>query len=402
MSVAKILIDARLRDGEAGGIQQVVIGLAQGLAEVKPLGFRIAFLMLEGHTKWLEPYLYEGVDILKVPCGGEPERRTGGILGEIKSLIRGRIGHLLGRFSIRLPLEPAAVSAFDPDLIHFVHQNCFETDRPNIFTPHDLQHEYFPEYFDKRTLMVRRELYWRHAHQCARVACISEACRNDVVNYLGIKAEKCSVVYNAPPTASYPKPDCKSLKQTIVKFGLPDRFLYFPAKTYPHKNHLSLVRALHDLRSISDDLSIVCSGPLTDYYDEVIAPEVERLGVGDQIKFLGWCQPVEVSSLYHLSDALVFPSLFEGFGIPLVEAMSAGVPIICSNASCMPEIVGEAGCYFDPHSSESLVKSILEIWNDDDLRYNFSQRGIARSDLFSWKRSVQEYLRVYGDCLNEK
>ena len=139
----RILIDARLSDGQAGGIQQVVCGIAQGLSGLDTSQFEIGFCVYQGESEWLTPYLaghFRLIEINKPTVKASSTR----LLGRGKNFIRRYFGHLLGSKSIRLEPEPELVTKYEPDLIHFVHQNCFATGRPFIFTPHDLQHEYFP------------------------------------------------------------------------------------------------------------------------------------------------------------------------------------------------------------------------------------------------------------------
>jgi glycosyltransferase involved in cell wall biosynthesis len=394
-----ILIDARFRDGSPGGIQQVVIGLAQGLGQLNPSEFHFTFLMLEEQTAWLEPYLPAGGELACVPCEAHSAGNPSG-LQRFKSLLRDRFGHLLGQASVRLPSEPAIVHELKPDLIHFVHQNCFQTERPFLFTPHDLQHEYYPENFTKRTVMVRRYLYKYYAAHARAVVCISKACQDDVVKYLGVTSEKCPVIYNAPVTEAYQQPTEAFLASVREQYDLPQRFFFYPARTFPHKNHLLLVRAVAKLRDEGIDSEVVCSGAPTAFYGAEIRPLMKKLDVASRFHFVGFVSTAELNALYELSMALVFPSRFEGFGLPLIEAMRAGLPVACSNVSCIPEIASEAALFFDPVNVTEMATAMAQISRDASLARSLADKGRNRSMLFSWKQSAQQYLDLYRSILH--
>lgn len=400
MKAKRILIDARLSDGQAGGIQQVVCGIAQGLSGLDTSQFEIGFCVYQGESEWLTPYLaghFRLIEINKPTVKASSTR----LLGRGKNFIRRYFGHLLGSKSIRLEPEPELVTKYEPDLIHFVHQNCFATQRPYIFTPHDLQHEYFPEYFDKRTLMVRRERYKRHAQEAKAVACISNQCKKDVVRHLAVMPEKCPVIYNASPTLAYPQPSATYFMELRKKFDLPESFLYYPAKTYPHKNHEKLITAVKLLKELGEPVTVICSGPLTDHYASVLEPHIRSEGVESEMRFLGWVTAEEVNALYDMAEALIFPSRFEGFGIPLVEAMSLGLPVICSKCSSIPEVVGNAAVFFDPDIPDSIADSISQVRADDALRDSLSMNGRIESRRFSWVVSARQYVHLYHTILNE-
>lgn len=393
----KILIDARLLDGQAGGIQQVVCGIAQGLSNLDTSRLEIGFCVYQGESEWLNPYLAKHFSVIEIIKPTVELSHTGHI-GKGKNFIRKSVGHLLGGRSIRLSPEPESASKFEPDLVHFIHQNIFSTECPFLFTPHDLQHEYYPEYFDKRTLMVRRNLYKRHALRSEAVVCISESCQRDAVRYLGVEKEKCPVIYNAPLNGSV-SVEKDASRRVSQKYNLPERFLFYPAKSYPHKNHKRLLEALHFLKSEGVRVPLVCSGPLTGYYQDILQPILVRFGLERQVRFLGWLDDSEVSALYDLATALIFPSEFEGFGLPLIEAMRAGLPVCCSNTSCVPEIVQDAAVTFDPRDLSQMAAAIEQVWTKESLRQSLIKRGELRAADFSWEKSAQQYLDLYASLL---
>ena len=208
----RVLIDARMRDGQAGGIQQVVLGLAQGFSQVDTSGYDIRFLVLDGHSAWLQPFLGLDQKLMVMPYSQSNLVSKNGLATMALNCVRNTIGRIAVSASVKLPKVPDCVSSWNPELIHF-YQNIFKAECKFIFTPHDFQHEYYPKNFDSRTLMVRRYLYRKHCQDAARVACISRACLKDVVKFTGLNEAKCSVVYNAAPTLGYSVPTPRALKE---------------------------------------------------------------------------------------------------------------------------------------------------------------------------------------------
>jgi glycosyltransferase involved in cell wall biosynthesis len=337
-----------------------------------------------------------------MPDSPAVQRLQSRLISNARKFVQKAIGRLAGSASIKVPRMPDCARGWNPEVVHFVHQNIFETESKFIFTPHDFQHEYHPEYFDQRTLAVRRYLYRKNCQDASRVACISKACLRDVVKFTGVDVAKCSVVYNAAPTLGYAAPSRCTIEEFKSKHQLPESFLYFPAKAYPHKNHLRLLEALSLMKNVGEPISIVCSGPLTEYYRSILLPRIEELQLHNDIRFLGWVKSDDVNALYALSAGLIFPSLFEGFGIPLVEAMAAGKPVACSNTSCLPEIVGKDAILFDPENASAIATAIKQLLRGGEYVEGLSVSGKQHSEKFDWKRSAVGYLCMYRDIIHEK
>ena len=177
---------------------------------------------------------------------------------------------------------------------------------------------------------------------------MSEWGRNDLVRQYGLPREKVAVVPFAPMLPEYPVPDARTIEATRRKYRLPARFAYFPAHTFPHKNHLGLLEALARLRDGAGvEVPLVCSGRQNEFY-RVIRKRVRDLHLEHQVRFVGFVSPVEVSVLYRTCHAVLFPTQFEGWGLPLSEAFVAGAPVACSRVTCLPEQADGAAVLFDP------------------------------------------------------
>jgi glycosyltransferase involved in cell wall biosynthesis len=164
---------------------------------------------------------------------------------------------------------------------------------------------------------------------------------------------------------------------------------------WPHKNHGNLLKALKILRVLGAfDGRLVLTG-IDHHTSAEVTAEIERLGLDDVVKVLGFLPYEELPYLYNLARAMVFPSLFEGFGIPLVEAMACGCPVVCSDRTSVPEVAGTVGVLFDPASPADIAEKILSVWNDEDRLSVLRQRGIARAREFTWEETAWKTLDVY-------
>jgi glycosyltransferase involved in cell wall biosynthesis len=175
---------------------------------------------------------------------------------------------------------------------------------------------------------------------------------------------------------------------------LPQRFLLYPAQTWPHKNHLRLVEALAEVVERGVDVHLVCSGHQTAHFD-AIQRRAEELNLSHRVTFLGYVSAAELGLLYRRATALIFPSRLEGWGLPIVEALSVGLPVAASNSSAIPEVSGGAALLFDPDQTPEIAGAIERIWTDGDLRTSLSERGRERADSLSWERTARTFRALY-------
>jgi glycosyltransferase involved in cell wall biosynthesis len=231
-----------------------------------------------------------------------------------------------------------------------------------------------------------------HAHA---IASESDAVKDDLVNQYGLDPRKIFVVRWGSPTAFYDEVHNEDLPTLRGKFGLPERFAFYPAQTWPHKNHIRLLEAVSVLRDRHRvRLSLVCTGRKNKHW-----PSIERrimeLRLARQVSFLGYLTSAELRALYHLAQFLVFPSLFEGGGFPVLEGFHEGAPVICSDIPPLREYGGDAVLTFDPRSTDSIAASLLRISGDEGLREQLRTRGKERVRLFTWERTAKAYRALY-------
>lgn len=375
----RVGIDARLIDGLAGGVQQVLMGLAAGLSRASADGDEFVFLTVRDRDAWLRPYVSGPCRILAVedpPAGPS-------LVARVLRRLRRDLG------PVPIPQPKPLVERERFDVIHLMCSTGFLTASPTIYHPWDLQHVHLPELFPPYVRRVR-EVWYRTFSERAAIVCVAaEFTRQDAIRHLGVPPGKIAVVPMAPITTEYREADVSSLQ-------LPDEFLLYPAQTYLHKNHLRLIEALALLRD-RDGLHIplIATGTRNEFFYPDIARRVDELRMGDQVRFTGYVAPEVLATLYRRCRAMVFPSLFEGFGMPIVEAFHAGAPVASSNAASLPEVAGDAALLFDATSVDAIADAVRRIWTDGALRGALRERGLFRARAFSWDGTAAAFRALY-------
>jgi len=271
---------------------------------------------------------------------------------------------------------------------------------PTVVTIHDVLHAFYPDFVPGGKEENNR-YYQQFAPSFEAVLTVSKFSKKSITEQLLIPREKVHAIYSdASPEFSSP-PDRRQMAIIKEKYQLPQSFALYPASYNPHKNHQNLLKALVFLR---ENYNLTVPLVLTGYtyqsnmiYQSILK-FLEDYSLRNQVKIVGYVPSEEMPYLYHLARLLIFPSLFEGFGIPLVEAMKTQTPIVCSNQASIPEVVGEAALQFNPHSPQEIASAILQIAHPQ-VRFKLIQKGKERAKLFSWKRCAMETLQVfYGIC----
>lgn len=389
----RVCIDARIGVSE-GGVLQTLIGLACGLSQLPDGEEEYLFLVNPGGAEWLTPYAGSRCRPLYTdqPAEAEPSPTV-----TLADRVWCRVRSVLG-FSAAYPRSDGTIERAGVDVMHFalVSARGFRTRVRSVHTPHDLAYvhlgnTFHPEY-RQRLERGNRTL----ANQADALAIMTAWGKADLVRHLGVPEAKVHVVPWAPVLSVYPRPEAGDLADVRRRFNLPEHFLIYPVHTYPHKNHLRLLEALALLRD-QDGLKIqlITPGRPWQGHHEQIEQRMVTLGLQEQVRFLGYLTPLELRCLYQLSTLLVYPSLFDGWGMPLGEAMYAGLPIACSHAMCLPEVVGDAALLFDPLSPESTAAAIRTLWMDPQLRQSLADRGRRRVQDLTWENVARQYRAIY-------
>lgn len=247
---------------------------------------------------------------------------------------------------------------------------------------------------------LKRRLVLTAALSCIRrqadmVIVPSEAVREDVVRYLKVDRGRIIVIPWGCEERFQPSGEPNNLEAVQRKYGLPDGYILFLGTLEPRKNVTTLVGAFSLLaEKLGQDLKLVIAGG-RGWGCEGLLETVEALGLHDRVIFTGFVEEEDLPDLYRGALLFVYPSLYEGFGLPILEAMACGTPVIASNTSSMPEVAGDAALLVDPYDPEALASAMASVLTDEALREAFRQKGVARVKRFSWEAVARKTLEVY-------
>lgn len=392
----RVCIDARVVSGALGGVEQFVIGLASGLSTLTDGEELYLFLTHADTNGWITPHIQGPCQMLYGPAATRLPRWT----RSLKVLPGARdsfnkLTRLIGSKITSLPRSDGLIEKFGVDVMHFTTQSAFLTNVASIYHPWDLQHLHLPQFFSRQTRKNREVAYRAFCEQASLVAVAASWNKQDIIEHYRLSEEKVRVIPVAPVLSAYSIPSNDDLDRVRKRFRLPLEFIYYPAQTWAHKNHINLLEALAILRDKQSLIvNFVSSGRLNDFFP-TIEKKVAELRLANQVHFLGFVSPLELLVLYKLSRGMVFPSKFEGAGMPNFEAFLAGVPVACSDVTCLPEQVGDAALLFDPDNPEEIAAAIHRLWTDESLRKALVERGKRRVSRFTWERTARIFRAHY-------
>ncbi|WP_379971139.1 glycosyltransferase family 4 protein [Ectobacillus sp. sgz5001026] len=270
---------------------------------------------------------------------------------------------------------------------------------PSVVTIPDIQHEFYPEFFEPYVLQWRNAHYEYSAKTCNAVLTISEYSKKTMVEKYKIPENKVYSIHLDSSQEFYLNHNDEINQRVIHKYQLSNyEYGFYPANTWKHKNHINLLKAMVFLKKkFNVKINMVFTG-FEQQAQKSIIDFIKENDLSEQIKFLGYLPQEEMPYVYRNAKFLVFPSLFEGFGIPLVEAMRTKTPIVCSNAGSIPEVVEDCALLFDPTSPEDIALKILEVLNEQ-TRTELINKGINQAEKFSWEKCSKSTLEVFKRVL---
>lgn len=270
---------------------------------------------------------------------------------------------------------------------------------PTLLTVHDLSFEYYPETFtDSLVRYLKRVVPWS-VGRASHILADSRWTKRDLISLYQTPAEKITVLYSGVNERFCPVRDQTDLALVRQKYHLGDEPYIFTVSTLqPRKNHMMLIRAF---ASVAAEIghSLVIAGGKGWLYEEMMA-EIERLGLINRVRFTGFVEDEDLPALYSGASCFVFPSLYEGFGLPILEAMACGTPVIASNASSLPEVSGEAALQLSPFDGDAWAGELLSLVKDEHRQRRLSEAGLARARRFSWRNAARQLLEVYDQLLS--
>lgn len=394
----KLFYDLRWMElGRAGGMEQATYELVAAISQLDRRNAYRIFAPRSACTEWNFPAGFQIKMYYSDPVSRQFE--------VVRSFLTNKLAEGLGKYPVMTPhmRSLAAYHKLDFDIVHSVagYTHPDMVGFPGVLTINDLQHLHYPQFFSEAEYEERERLYRESAERAAHVICISEFTRQHVHRQYGIPLEKMSAVWIIPSRNVW-HPLKESTKVAMLeRMGLKGQFFFYPAHCWPHKNHERLVEAFHRITSeLPGDLKLVMTGnPFPEDHPAVAL--IRDYDLSSRVMHLGYRSPLEMRALFQGCLALVFPSLFEGFGMPVAEAMIAGKPVLCSNVTSLPELAGNAALTFDPNKVEEIAQSMLDVATDATLRQTLANAAIDRRSLFSARRSAIMTMSIYQRVYNE-
>ncbi|MDR2872196.1 MAG: glycosyltransferase [Xanthomonadaceae bacterium] len=394
----KMLFDLRwMQLGHAGGIEQATYELVSAISQID---YKNAYRIMAPRSaccEWSFPKEFQMKFFYSDNVETELETKRSLLINGLASSFG--VSQLMNTAMRNLSL----FHKLDFDIVHsvagYTHPDVIGF--PNILTINDLQHLHYPQFFTEAEYKERENLYRTSAERAEHIICISEFTRQDVHRLYGIPLEKMSTVWIIPSRNVWVKVSRSDVKSTLSRLGLSTPFLFFPAHCWPHKNHARLVEAfVKVLAKLPDNLRLVLTGrPFPD--DHPAAVLIREAKLGNRISHLGYRSPLEIRILFQECAALVFPSLFEGYGMPVAEAIIAGKPVLCSNVTSLPEIAGNAAFTFDPTDIDTIGDALVQVTTSEKLRSELSAAALSRRGFFGARRHAVQTLSIYNRVYNE-
>ncbi|MFX0199899.1 MAG: glycosyltransferase family 4 protein, partial [Candidatus Hodarchaeota archaeon] len=266
----------------------------------------------------------------------------------------------------------------------------------------DLQHQIYPQFFSPQEIAVRDSFLCDVRRKADRIICISENVRQSALKHLKVDPKRTYVVPICIQSRLHRlKPD--EVNTHLASLGI-DRhpYMFYPANFWPHKNHRMLLTAYGMFLSRNPDkkIDLAFTGVLGKLQEE-LKDAVRRMGLAKQVHFLGFLPQEQLTAVWQGCEFLIFPSLYEGFGIPVLEAMSFGKPVLCSNATSLPEIAGDAALYFDPRKPGVIVRCLEEVVMDPTVRGDLVSRGYERVASFRTEDMTNKYLEIFRSAIRD-
>ena len=362
----KVAIDVQALGTQAGGDETYMRNVVRSLVRVEPEN---DYLML----------LAQPLSDLGIP--------------EIDRLPRLVLRQKLFR---RIPISiPLAVARERVDILHAQYAGPPFCTAPVVVTVHDISYERYPQFFTHNDLLLMRTTVPPAARRAAMVLTDSEYSKQDIVRRYRVPPEKITVTHLAADPIFQPLHDEPRLQSMRDRYGTGQRYILCVGNLQPRKNLVSLIDAYVRLRQADVTRhKLVLVGRKAFLYDDVFAA-ARASGLEQDLVFTDYVPQDDLTALYNAADVFVYPSIFEGFGIPPLEAMACGTPVITSNTSSLPEVVGDAALTIDPFDRDALTQALAAVLTTPDLSARLSVQGLERSRMFSWDTTARRIAHVY-------
>ncbi|NPV58415.1 MAG: glycosyltransferase family 4 protein [Actinobacteria bacterium] len=369
----KVGVEGRTLQGERYGVARYLVNLLRHLVE------------LDEDDEYLV-YLSRPTE----PLGFESSRMELKVLGRAPGLTWRHLRLPLAMRRDRVDLH------FSPSYFLPLIKVC-----PSVVVVHDITFKVHPEWFAADRRFRFDDLFWREVKRAERIVTVSEHSRGDIVRVLGVDPSRVSVIYEAADPYFRPVEDEYELAKIRERYGFAPGFLFTAGAIHTRRNLERLIEAVSEAgRMLGRELELLILGtpaPFTPPVD--LWGTARRCGMEERVKHVQYVPEKDLLLLYNACGAFVYPSLYEGFGLPVIEAMACGTPVACSNVTSLPEVAGDAALYFDPCSVGEMAEAIARLAEDAELRGELSQAGLRRAASFSWRKAAEETRQVFAEAL---
>jgi glycosyltransferase involved in cell wall biosynthesis len=362
----RVGIDARLVYYSQAGIGQYILHLVNGLAKADTENDYVLLQSRKDDTTILEQPNFRRVSLWT------PSH------------------HRLERYSLNVELMRLGLDVLhSPDFIPPHRPSC-----KSVITVHDLAFLLYPHFLTKESAR-----YYGHIDQAVRwtdhIISVSESTKRDTIQHLGVPEDKITVVHEAASPIFRPVEREEAKEQVRNRHGVDGPYILFVSTIEPRKNVPTLLRAIWQLMECyKQDVRLVLAGGRGWLFEDAFAV-VEELKLDDRVHFVGRVSSEDLLYLYNAAEMLAHPAFYEGFGLPPLEAMACGLPVVVSDVASLPEVVGDAGLLIDPNNADELTVAMWRLLNDSELWKELREKGLRQARQFSWERAARETMEIY-------
>jgi glycosyltransferase involved in cell wall biosynthesis len=290
-----------------------------------------------------------------------------------------------------------------PNLLHVQYTAPLSCPVPIVVSVHDVSFLEHPDYFPMYRSLQLRMTVRRTIQKAARILTGSDFSRDAIARAYNLDPERIAVVPNAAADSYHPVRREAALAQVLQRFDLAAPFVLAVGDLQPRKNHVGLIEAFTSLVRSHPELPhhLVLAGKET-WFAGRVHGAAKQSGVAGRIHFLGFVSDDDLLQLYNACELFCFPSYYEGFGLPVLEAMACGAPVCCSNTSAVPEVADGAALLFNPYNSDEIIRAMLDLILLPELKVRMRRLGLHRATQFSWRKTAQETLQVYRSVVEQR
>jgi glycosyltransferase involved in cell wall biosynthesis len=298
-------------------------------------------------------------------------------------------------------LAPRILRGLQPSVVHFTNGMMpVVPSAPTVVTIHDMSLTLYPRYHPLRRVVLNRPFVDLAARRADAIITVSQSAKRDIVRLYGLSPERVHVVHEAAAPSFRPVADRAELRRVRQHYALAERFILYVGTIEPRKNLPMLIEAFAARRRAGDlPHQLVCAGPYG-WLSRDLERRIERLQIARQVRFIGYVEFGDLPALYSLAEMFVFPSLYEGFGLPVVEAMASGTPVVAGSVAAVAEVADGAFEQIRHLDAVTLGDSLVALARDAAKRAHLRELGLARARTFSWDRAARETLDVYRRAVN--